>query len=264
VPAPASGDFIKIALTRSQPIALAMLSCIVLSVSPSIHAQSPEFEVASVKENHDRSLVSFGPILENGTLRAVHVSLNSLILAAYGITKTRVSGPDWLEHEWFDISAKSPDGVPATEMKPMLQALLRDRFGLKVHSDLREMPVYHLVVAKGGPRMSVYPAPEKEMPTHPRGAPMIRGSMKMAQLCRALSNFTDRPVLDQTHLTERYSFGLVFAPPSSQTNDAAADVSDVLAAIQEQLGCVYSRGKRFWKSSSWIRLAGHLPGIRSS
>jgi uncharacterized protein (TIGR03435 family) len=194
-------------------MAAAVSSCLALLAFSPIYAQSPEFEVASVKEHHEQSAVSFGPILENGTLRAVNVSLKSLLLSAYGVTRTRVIGPDWLDHQSYDIAAKSPEGVPDTEMGPMLQALLQDRFDLKVHSEMREMPVYYLGVVKGGPRISVYPAPEKEMPPHPRGAPMIRGSMKMSQLCRALSLFADRPVLDKTQLTERYSFALVFAPP---------------------------------------------------
>jgi uncharacterized protein (TIGR03435 family) len=217
--------------------------CLALTLPPLTYAQSPEFDVASVREHRERSAVSFGPSLGHGTFRATNVSLKSLILAAYGVTRTRLNGPDWLDHQTYDISAKSPDGVPDTEMKPMLQALLRDRFDLRVHSEMKEMLVYYLRVPNGGPKMSVYPAPEKEIPFHPPGAPMIRGAMKMSQLCRALSTFADRPVLDQTQLTERYNFALVFAAPLAQPTDAAADAPDMFVAIQEQLGLRLQSGK---------------------
>ena len=76
----------------------------------------------------------------------------------HGTTKTRLlreaqGGPSWLDSDDYEIVAKA-EGNPSNEQMggPMLQALLEERFRLKVHRDEKEVPVYFLKVAKGGPR----------------------------------------------------------------------------------------------------------------
>src|SRR5580704_16108128 len=77
-------------------------------------------------------------------------SLQSLIWFAYGIEDYRISGgPKWLTTDKFDIVYK-PSGPQANLM---LRSLLAERFKLIVHTETRQMPVYALVVAKGGPKM---------------------------------------------------------------------------------------------------------------
>ena len=208
----------------------------VAMLSIPICAQPPAFEVASIRANREGGGVTVLPGLRNGTLRATNVTIRHILMAAYGLTESRVIGPDWLDKDHFDLSAKSPHGVADNEMKPMLQALLKDRFQLAAHSDVREMPVYELVVVKGGVKMSVYPAPERPEIPHPPGVPMMRGTMTTSRLADSLSGFSGRPVLDRTGLSERYNFSLVFAPLSPRADGNAVDLPDLFTALQEQLG----------------------------
>jgi len=73
-------------------------------------------------------------------------------------------GPPWLRKDYFDLQAKLPDNTPAYTLSQfwearapaiqlMLQHLLEERFNLKFHRESRELPVYTMIVAKGGPKL---------------------------------------------------------------------------------------------------------------
>jgi uncharacterized protein (TIGR03435 family) len=202
-----------------------------------IYGQSPTFEVASIRWNTGPPAMSIGAELRNGTFKATNVTLRAILQAAYGLTESRVIGPDWLDEDRFDFSAKSPPGVADREMQPMLQALLKDRFQLGAHSEQGEMAVYDLLIAKGGVKMPIYPARDAPMPAHPRGVPMIMATgITMSRLADHLSFYAGRPVLDKTRLSERYNISLVFAPLPSQADSNVGDFPNVFVALQEQLG----------------------------
>ena len=192
--------------------------------------------------------MTVAPGLRNGTLHGQRVTLRMLVAAAYGMAEPRIIGPGWLNSSRFDIVAKSPEGVPDSAFRPMLQTLLKDRFKLAAHLALQEMPVYLLEVAKGGVKMPIYPAHDAG-PARPgdryRGALMIRGTGTASQLTQIMSNVLNRPVLDRTGLTDRYSYFLAFAPLSPQTGDYEAELAqpDIFAAVQEQLGLKLTAGR---------------------
>jgi uncharacterized protein (TIGR03435 family) len=184
-------------------------------------AQSPAFEVAAIRLSNDPPFMITGPGLRHGLLTATKVTLRRLITAAYGMTEPRVIGPDWLDQDHFDVAGRSPEGVPDSELRPMLRALLKDRFHLAVHSETREMPVYDLVVAKGGVRMALYPAPERPLDNPAiRGFPMMRGTATTAQLADTMASFVNRPVINKTGLSKRYNYFAAFAPLSPQTGES--------------------------------------------
>ncbi len=83
-----------------------------------------------------------------------YASLRDMIRAAYGVREFEiVGGPDWIDSDHYDVESKAR-GVPAFQMHVVVvQAVLKDRFKLKFHRETRELPVYVLTVAKGGPRM---------------------------------------------------------------------------------------------------------------
>jgi uncharacterized protein (TIGR03435 family) len=61
-----------------------------------------------------------------------------------------VGGPPWWNSEKFDINARAADASGTTDqILAMLQTLLADRFKLKMHTETREIPVYHLLLARG-------------------------------------------------------------------------------------------------------------------
>jgi len=215
------------------------LSLIVFSLAVPLFAQQPAFEVASVKLNPGTSPWTAGIGLRHGSLTAANATLRAMLAAAFGMAESRIIGPKWLDDRHFDLMAKSPQGVPDSQMKPMLQSLLSERFGLKEHRETREMPIYDLVIAKGGVKMPVFP---KEVPpaTYPRGFPMARGSGTIEQLAKTLAQIAGRPVFDKTGVAERYNYVLSFAPLTPRTESAStADEPtppDLFKALQEQLG----------------------------
>jgi uncharacterized protein (TIGR03435 family) len=219
--------------------ALAVACLMVPCLAAPLVAQSPTFEVATIKVNPGPLRIGIVPHLRNGTLTATNVTLRQMVATAYGLTGPRIIGPDWLDNDYFDFLAKSPKGVPDSELKPMLQALLKDRFKLTTHLEKRELPLYYLVVAENGAKMSVYPAPERPSDyTNVRGLPMVRGTLTAAELANLITRIVGRPVIDKTGLTERYNLSLVFAPFSPQAGDNVTEFAppDIFTAIQEQLG----------------------------
>lgn len=75
-----------------------------------------------------------------------YMSLYNLVLAAYRIRPNQLSGPEWMKSQRFDIIAKLPEAASKDQVPGMLQALLSERFKLAIHRDLREQPVFALVV----------------------------------------------------------------------------------------------------------------------
>jgi uncharacterized protein (TIGR03435 family) len=214
-----------------------------------LHAQTPlskpQFEVASVKPVADdqpprlremmRSMWQPGmiPMADPSRVRLKNWALVDLIAAAYRVRAAQVSGPGWLSDQCFDVEAKVPDGTPKDELNAMLQALLEERFGLKVHRDTRTSKGFALVVGKNGPRLEPAEPPPAEL-ADPRkleeaarkhlddlqkrvqenrenGTPLGGfnrahfPSITAEKLALQLVRFAEAPVADETGLTGKYS-----------------------------------------------------------
>jgi uncharacterized protein (TIGR03435 family) len=137
------------------------------------------FEVATVKvANRNDGRHWFGTqVAPSGRFEGSSVTLKSLVLYAYvGMQKKgRVEGgPKWVESDGYDIEAKLDDADMVgweklsdkermERVRPQLRALLVERFGLKVHSEMKVTPVYALVQAKGGVKMKEVDGPPANM-----------------------------------------------------------------------------------------------------
>lgn len=203
-------------------------------------AQSPAFEVATAKVNRSGDGRSSFPWLINGRMTAENATLRMILRAAYGLTALQINGPDWLDSDRFDLEAKSPPGVPDSELMPMLQSLLKERFQLTAHRETKEMPVFDMVVAKGGLKIAPFD-PAHIPPTPPRNGAtsMIIGPMTMAQLAGRITPDAGRPVLDKTGLdATRYFCAATFSPISAQSADSAPEsgTPDIFRALEKQLG----------------------------
>jgi uncharacterized protein (TIGR03435 family) len=182
------------------------------------------------------------------TVRGRHViaknqTAESMLRTAYGLQRNQFVGlPDWIRTEHFDV-----DGVPDTVGEPnakqvqsLMRKLLADRFGLKAHHEQREMAVYALTVAKGGPRLEPSKADPNGMPANVGGNDNGRQSRKftnvaMADLAPMLQFNTDRPIVDKTGLTGRYDFKLQWTVDQSGAGEPDAPPG-LFTAIQEQIG----------------------------
>jgi uncharacterized protein (TIGR03435 family) len=213
--------------------------CICLLLSASLWAQ-PGFEVASVKLHQPGP----GPLrvqtsVEPAGIHFTNVTLKACIRQAYELEPYRIfGGPDWLTSERYDITAKAAAAESRAQLMRMLQALLEERFQLKLHREIREMPVYALVVAKNGPKLH---AAKVEGETEIGGADGHRFSgkgvtMKMFAGALSRSQPWDRPILDMTGLTGAFDISLDFARDDGAAPADSAAGPSIFAALQEQLG----------------------------
>jgi uncharacterized protein (TIGR03435 family) len=155
----------------------------------------------------------------------------------------RIEGPAWIDSERYRINAKA-DGPasPAMMRGPMMQALLEDRFHVKVHHESREVPVYALTVAKSGlkaprtpeggctPRgltqISAGPGPSEK---HTCGTVGGRGNSRrstiedfgvsMSQVAQQLGGRAGRPVIDETGVAGMFDFHMEFAVEGAAPSD---------------------------------------------
>jgi uncharacterized protein (TIGR03435 family) len=225
---------------------------LVSGAQSSAGAPRAEFEVATIKPSDplkDREHMS---ITAGGLLNAT-VTVKSLIERAYGIRDDQlVGGPKWMESARYDILARSDERDDPGKLSPAeqdayierqkerLQSLLADRFQLKFHSARKELPVYALVVAKHGPKLSAPKEGEAHrLYTQGPGQLACFGA-SMGELAAELPDVgVSRIVLDKTGLTGRYDFSLRWTPEDVATDAAMPSDSyqgSLFTALQEQLG----------------------------
>jgi uncharacterized protein (TIGR03435 family) len=203
----------------------------------------PAFEVVSIKPSapQEPGRISSRMSTDPGRLAYTNVSLGDVIAQAYRIQHGQISGPEWMDSERFDIFAKIPDGVPASQIPQMLQALLADRFKLKLHSEKKELPAYVLAVAKDGPKIQkVESSGGLSIGYSPLRA-HIHGNVSIPWLADYLSSRLGRPIQDQTHLEGPFRIALDWVPDMADDSAAGAATAvasgpSLAAAMQEQLG----------------------------
>jgi uncharacterized protein (TIGR03435 family) len=114
-----------------------------------------QFEVASVKV-HPPPITMVGISNRGGRFIVTGFSLKMLVGRGYGVPDLKIVGaPAWADSERYDIEAKAPGDTAPGPVQPMIQALLADRFQLKVHKETRDLPVYELTVPKNGSKMKL-------------------------------------------------------------------------------------------------------------
>jgi uncharacterized protein (TIGR03435 family) len=210
------------------------LACITLLVSL---CAAQTFEVASIRQNqsgdrHSNISVPDGP--DGARLITQNVSLMTLIQRAYGVRQYQVEGPDWLRDPKFDIQAALPTGVRRDKIPPALQALLAERFKLALHRETRELPIYALIVAKGGPKMQAASEPNSTSGTWQDRGHYKAQNESLAHFCEILSLNLTRPVIDMTQLGGRYDFAIDYT--DERGSDDSADAPSLFTALQEVLG----------------------------
>lgn len=215
-------------------------------------AASPQFEVAAIKPakpgdgNHNWDDTADRVSIENYTLRR-------LISVAFGLRSELqvIGGPQWIDSQAFDILAKINDADVAElrkmdnrsrheERNLMLQALLADRFGLKVSRGERSLPVYALVVAKTGARL----AQSKDQHSHSSDLSTYNGHLiatnvsmdDLAHDLGILDELHDRVVVNRTNLASPYDFTMNFTRDYGTGIPPDAKYPGLFTALKEQLG----------------------------
>jgi uncharacterized protein (TIGR03435 family) len=249
-------------LAFARPVMQAQAMPILTDPSPKpvdAGAKLPEYDVASVKLNKSGDRMMRIMNRPDG-FSCTNISLKTLIGNAYGIRQDLISGgPGWVDSMGFDVEAKvSGEDVAAFkrltagQRNSLLEALLTDRFHLKIHHETRTLPMYDLLLAKGGSRMKAEPpvAPSPDAAKDPEAA-KPRGMMTMGSgilkgqglpvtsIANHLSYIIQATVTDKTGLTGSFDFELKWTPddagPTSPDASGEPNVS-IFTAVQEQLG----------------------------
>jgi len=194
--------------TSSLRTGIALLGAVAAGFGQTAPAH-PAFEVASIKpappmtpERMRSGQMHIGATIDKAQADFGGMPLRDLIARAWRVRVFQISGPDWMTPARFDIRAKMPEGATEDQVPEMLQALLMDRFKLTLHRDSKEFPVYALVVAKGGAKLTARPADYD---------PAVRSNirpMTLESFANILSGMVDRPVVDQTELKGEYMLSM--------------------------------------------------------
>ena len=238
-------------------LVLAVLCC--TSLLPAALAQTvaapaatPKFDVASVKLNKGggdgRSHIYSSST--SGSFRTANVSLKGLLQFAFGLPETQilnVAGP--VASQTFDIDAKVDDAteeqihkLSSDEVKlrkqQMVQALLIERFKLASHSETRELPIYALMVAKGGSKLQE--TKSNGLKVSQWYGRLEAEGMTTDGLARELAKAVGRVVVDKTGIPGRFDVTLRWTPDQGPAKLNGEPIPDpppsIFTAIQEQLG----------------------------
>ncbi len=286
-----SGGHRRHPLRAAAKITVAATLAVCLTITPPSRARSQlqntaatlpkfEYEVATIKPNNpehsDGVLTGMNYPADGFTARGL--TLRSLLQEALGIRDYQLSGgPAWLNSEKYDVDAKM-EGSVADALKKlnsaeqysvsrqMLLAVLVDRLKLTFHRETKELPVYSLVVAKGGPKLQESKPRGANGSTGPVGlmtslfpgfASAKAQAVSIADLAQMLAARTGRIVVDNTGLKGVYDFTLqwltddaqmqapagVASSGSASPSLAVPDSPVLSAAIQQQLGLKLEPGK---------------------
>jgi uncharacterized protein (TIGR03435 family) len=219
-----------------------------------IPAGRPAFEVVSIHRSPP-DLLRFGFNLSPaGRFAATGMTVNGLVSFAYDAEYGTLSGgPGWAESEHFDINAKVedslvearnklPDKERTDQLRLLIQSLLEDRFQLTIRHERKEIPIYVLVIAKNGPKLTPAPPPPdtedsgsktpKGMMLRLTGDGWVVKNITMSAWATQLSGQSevDRMVVDETGLKGEYDFDLKWSGSRDGSGPA------LTTALEEQIG----------------------------
>jgi uncharacterized protein (TIGR03435 family) len=244
-----------------------VIAVIVVSTS-GLWAQGPSFEVASVKPNKGGSSSAATSAPPVGTIHIQNTPVRLLIINAYGLKPFQlVGGPNWVGSERFDIVARPPDKTPPTQLPVMIRTLLADRFKLKAHMEIREQPIYELVLARDDQRLGpgltksdtdcaavdasrAAGQPQPAPPSSATGRPACRMRMSISDAAGSLDiggrpltavlntfgNVVNRHVVDRTGLAGPFDVELRWSETTLNPAAPTTEAPSFFAALQEQLG----------------------------
>jgi len=276
----------KVLITAAGMAAVAAPIVIGMTNAFPLRAQSQQmtraFEVVSVKPYQGDGRDLRAPEFLPGGRFTSKAPLVMVIATAYDIpvqlAAARITGaPSWMNVSRnsmdgiYDIEATAPKGAFPDGLSPdaradryrlMLQALLADRFKLTIRRESKEMPVYKLVVGKGGPKLQKADIEEKDCPANPggggdgnmvchrfnggRGRGMHARAVSMSDLVNWVQSWTDRPLIDQTGIEGLYHIEtepwqpmeLTSSSPAPGTKQDGVDLADLptIFTVFERLG----------------------------
>ena len=212
---------------------------------------TPPFDVISIKLHNPATDLpneqSFNMSFHDDIFTASNVPLEMLVEFAYDIKSDQISGLSGpVSSAHFDIEAKvlAPDGgtppkLTDGEMQAKLIPLLTERFHFRAHLQPKTLPVYDLVVQRGGPKIKLSQEERKDSSWNMNGKDtdkiLTAKSASMADLAQALADEVHREVIDKTGLTGSADITLKWSDDVA-AEQGGSNVISIFTAVQEQLG----------------------------
>jgi uncharacterized protein (TIGR03435 family) len=206
----------------------------------------PVYDAVTIKpSNSPESGVTIN--MDETNFAAHNATLKILIANAFNVRPALIYGlPAWAGSERYDLTAKVTDPdlkrmktLPLEQRGAMAAVILAERFHLKIHFETKTLPVYELVIAKGGARLTPTAVPD---PLASNGKFSVHNS-EITATDTIISNFAvnlsyqlDRNVIDKTGLTGRYDFRLTWTPDNLADSAPSDAPPTLITAIEEQLG----------------------------
>lgn len=160
------------------------------------------FEVASVRLHE----VQGSPLTYESDTRVEYrrVALFTLILKAYDVRYIQAHVPDWIRTRRYDILATLPEGSKQTDIPAMLRRLFKDHFDLTVREEIRDSPVYAIVIGRDGHKMRTCAECPPAKSSSRSDISISIQTTSVADLARRLLDGSDRLVVDRTNLSGNF------------------------------------------------------------
>jgi uncharacterized protein (TIGR03435 family) len=170
-----------------------------------------------------------------------NASLKNMTRWAYHVTEYQVIGPNWIDNERYDITAKSGKKVSEAELRQMMQTLLADRFKMISHQETKEMKAFVLQVANTGTKLKESGSEgDADLKPDAKTMSVTASRAPVALLVDGLSNIFRAPVVDQTGLTGKYDVvinaGKYVSEVRGDNGTPADPQAVVIRGLQEELG----------------------------
>jgi uncharacterized protein (TIGR03435 family) len=232
---------VRLSSAKTTPLLLVIfagLNCLAQAPAAQPPVDGPRFEVASVRLASEESRRWQGRRIQTapGLFTTHGLTLRACILWAYNMP-AQIIAPDWINGVALDIAAKAATPAGDEQLYRMLRTLLEERMGVRAHFERKEMPVYALTVAKGGPKFSESTTDGPLVIGQDKGAQFLQ-RVSMQDLAAELSRgLFDRPVIDATGLKGRYDIRIDMAAIAATNQADRMDAaSAMITALQEQMG----------------------------
>jgi len=204
----------------------------------------PDWDVVTVKPSDPNELEH--SFMVRGRHVMVHnQTVEEMLMAGYSLQKDQIQdAPEWVKTQRWDVDGlANVDGQPAIkQFQSMVRKLMLERFGLKEHTEQREMPVFALTVGKEGPKLSPTKSaanalPREDVRSEAAGERTMEfTNISMRDFGVMMLYYADKPVVDHTGLTGKYDFTLKYTYDEERAPKDGSAPPSIFTAVQEQLG----------------------------
>ena len=202
------------------------------------------FDVVSLRPN----TTGAGRSIErtnSGHVMGENITAGAMIRHAFGVRASQVEGaPGWIDTDKYDLQATTgtTKDLNDIELRPYWESMLASRFRMRYHRETKEMQIYSLTVAKGGPRLTENTAggdTDTRVTNNAQHSSLTTTHIALRAFASFLGGRLDRTVLDKTGLTGSYDVKLDWSPDLSEDTGSAS----IFTALQDQLGLKLESGK---------------------